>query len=306
MSLTVLVFTYNHENYVSQALDSVLMQEFDGEYEIVVVDDCSTDNTQDILLEYERRHPEIIRLVFTEKNLNNNQIMIQLFEAEDGEYIALLEGDDFWTSPTKLQKQLQFLDDHPECGMCFHNVAHLYEHDDSRQQVLHHPRGQKTFHTLNDVLEKSYIAFGSIVCRAGLIARFPDWFRSFFATDRALCILYAERATIGYLDEVMGTYRIHSNGVWSGLDVIGKLEQMIQSDEEMDVNLAGRYHTIFKRSIAYSNFYLALSHAKRGNVAAAARYLKESIVERPLRGWIPLREMITAWKLCKSRLRSRS
>jgi hypothetical protein len=104
----------------------------------------------------------------------------------------------------------------------------------------------------------------------------------------------------------MGTYRIHSGGIWSGLDAIGKLEQMIQSDEEMDVNLAGRYHMLFKRNIAYSNFYLALSHAKRRNVAAAARCLKETIVRRPLRGWILLREMITAWKLCKSRLRFRS
>ena len=307
LRLTVLLFTYNQESYVAQALDSILMQEFEGEYEIVVADDCSTDRTQEILRKYQQRHPDIIRLEFAEKNLNDNLVMVQLFEAAAGEYIALLEGDDFWTSPTKLQKQLQFLDNHPECGMCFHNVAHLYEHGERRKgsQAFHNPQGQREFITLDNVLEGSFIAFGSMVCRSGLIGCFPDWYRSVFAADWALSILYAKCATVGYIDEVMGTYRIHSNGVWSRLDAIGKLERMIKTEEEMDVNFERRYHTKSKRNIAYCNFFLALAHAREFNFSASARCLMKSIVERPLRGWIPLREMALAWKLFKSRLGSR-
>lgn len=301
MNVTVLVFTYNQEKFVAQALDSILMQEFDGNYEIVVADDCSTDRTREILLEYQRKHPEIIRLVFAEENLNDNRVMIELFEAAAGKYIALLEGDDFWTSPSKLQKQVQFLDEHSDCGMCFHNVARLDE-DGAALQDLYNPPSQKTFIELADVLEGSSIAFGSLVCRAGLIGRFPTWYHSIYAGDWALCILYAQHAKIGYLNEVMGTYRIHSAGVWSGLDVVGKLEQSIQTDKEMDVNLGGAYQKVFKRNIAFYNFFLALSHARRGNLSAATRCLKESIVGRPLRGWIPLREIALAWKLLKTRL----
>ncbi len=301
MRLTVLVFTYNHENYVAQALDSVLMQEFDGDYEVVIADDCSTDGTREILLEYQRKHPDTIRLVFADKNLNDNQITIQLFEEAAGQYIALLEGDDFWTSSSKLKKQLQFLDEHPECGMCFHNVAHLRENGDDRQ-VVHNSPDQKKFLSLNDVLQASSIAYGSVVCRAGLIERFPAWYRTIFGGDWALCILYAERATIGYLDEVMGTYRIHSGGVWSGLDAIGKLERSIQTEKDLDINFDGRYHSAFKRNIAFHNFFLALSHAERRNFRAAMRCFRDSIVRRPMSGWFPLREMRLVWPLLKSRL----
>src|SRR5437899_12856070 len=129
MKVTALVTTYNHGNYIAQALDSVLMQKTNFEYEIIVAEDCSIDRTRSIVLDFQRRDPERIRLVLPAENLGSagNRVFAQAFELAQGEYVALLDGDDYWTSPKKLQKQVEFLGTHPECVLCFHNALRIYE-----------------------------------------------------------------------------------------------------------------------------------------------------------------------------------
>ncbi len=113
--LSVVLITYNHEPYLREALDGILMQETDFPYEIVVGEDCSTDHTRDILREYDREHPGLFRLIFREKNLGRPTLNVyETAMACRGEYLAFLEGDDYWTDPKKLQKQVDFLETHPE------------------------------------------------------------------------------------------------------------------------------------------------------------------------------------------------
>ncbi len=117
--LSVLFITYNHERFLRQALDSVLMQETDFDYEIVVGEDCSTDSTREILKEYRERFPDIIRLLFREKNLGRPTLNVYLTAIQcRGKYIATLEGDDFWTDKHKLQKAVDHLERDPECSGC--------------------------------------------------------------------------------------------------------------------------------------------------------------------------------------------
>src|SRR5437016_2968680 len=112
MKLSVMMITYNHERYVRHALDSVLMQKVDFDYEIVIGEDRSTDSTREILLEYRDKFPAKFRLLLHEQNIGVIRNCFTTLAACRGEYVALLEGDDYWTSDTKLQKQVEFLDSH--------------------------------------------------------------------------------------------------------------------------------------------------------------------------------------------------
>ena len=134
MKVSVSVTAYNHEKYIAQAIDSILMQEVDFEYEIIIGEDYSADNTRNIVIDFQRRYPDKIKLILPQENLGygGNKIFDQTLQVSRGEYVALLDGDDYWTSPHKLRKQVDFLDSHPECSMCFHNAQVFYE-DGSRE-----------------------------------------------------------------------------------------------------------------------------------------------------------------------------
>ena len=123
MKVSVTIITYNHEKFIRKTLDSVLMQKVNFQYEIVIGEDCSTDNTKKILLEYQNKHPGKIRLLLAENNQGLVRNFMQTYRACKGEYIATLDGDDYWISSRKLQKQVDFLDRHGDFSMCFHPVT---------------------------------------------------------------------------------------------------------------------------------------------------------------------------------------
>lgn len=107
--VSVWMITYNHEKFIAQAIDSVIMQKTNFDYEIVIGEDCSTDRTREIVLEYKAKHPDKFKLLLQEKNVGMMQNFIVTLKTCNGKYIALLEGDDYWTDPLKLQKQVDFL-----------------------------------------------------------------------------------------------------------------------------------------------------------------------------------------------------
>src|SRR6185436_18390622 len=125
--VSVLMIAYNIERFIGQAIDSVLMQRADFDYEIVIGEDCSTDGTRDIVRQYAAEHPSKIRPILRVNNLGMNANFVATLQECRGTYIALLDGDDYWTSPYKLQRQVDFLDNHPEYSISFHNVTIVYE-----------------------------------------------------------------------------------------------------------------------------------------------------------------------------------
>src|SRR5262245_33842255 len=122
MKVSVILTTYNHEQFIRQALDSIFMQKTTFAFEVIITEDCSTDSTAAILLEYKLRYPEQIALILSEQNLNSNKVTRRAIEAARGEYLAFLDGDDYWISSEKLQRQVGFLDTNPNCALCFHPV----------------------------------------------------------------------------------------------------------------------------------------------------------------------------------------
>jgi glycosyltransferase involved in cell wall biosynthesis len=125
--VSVLVTAYNHEKFIAQALDSILGQSVDFDYEIILGEDCSTDTTRLIVQDYQRRYPSRIRLVLPERNLggNGNALSALIFPLARGKYIAQLDGDDYWLGRDKLRRQVEYLARYPKLSMCFHQALIL-------------------------------------------------------------------------------------------------------------------------------------------------------------------------------------
>lgn len=118
VQVTVLVITYNHARFIETAIESVMAQETDFEFEVVISEDCSTDGTREVVQRLAAAHPDRIRTLLSDRNLNDNSVVRRGVEAAQGRYLALLDGDDFWTSKHKLQRQVDFLEGRPDCSAC--------------------------------------------------------------------------------------------------------------------------------------------------------------------------------------------
>lgn len=127
ITISVIVLTYNHAKYIRQALDSILKQKTTFCYEILVGDDASTDGTSEIVKEYAERFPNVIRAFIRERNLGATKNLYDLFQHANGRYIANCEGDDYWSVPDKLQRQVNFLETHPDYSACTHNCLQVNE-----------------------------------------------------------------------------------------------------------------------------------------------------------------------------------
>jgi len=223
MKISVLVTAYNHEKYIAQALDSVLMQQVTCDVEIVVGEDASTDRTREIILDYERRYPGRIRVLLRDRvdaereralGLGGKTNFMQTLKACDGQYVALLDADDYWTDVRKLQKQFDFMESNPDFAICFHNVTAFYE-DGSKAPENLCPPDQAEVSTVERLLSGNFIPSCSAMFRGGLVTEFPDWYSTLKIGDWPLYILEAQHGKIRYLNKIMGAYRVHRGGTWS-------------------------------------------------------------------------------------------
>ena len=111
--------TYNHAPYIAEAIEGVLQQKTNFPFELVIGEDCSTDGTREIVFEYQKKYPDIIRVVTSDKNVGGKKNSYRTMKACRGRYIAFCEGDDYWHHPEKLQKQVNYMESHPECGLVY-------------------------------------------------------------------------------------------------------------------------------------------------------------------------------------------
>jgi glycosyltransferase involved in cell wall biosynthesis len=300
MKVSVLMITYNHEKFVARAIDSILMQKVDFDYEVVIGEDCSTDNTREIVLGYKEEFPNKIRLLLNQKNLGGRKNLIQTFKACKGEYIAMLEGDDYWTSPHKLQKQVDFLDTHPECAICFHNVMVIYEDSPeiSHPFYVQNPNGPfmkgkpKPISNLEDLLKGNFIQTPSVMFRAPPFDEFPNWFYFTPMGDWSIHILNAQHGKIGYIDEIMGIYRIHDGGVWSSKGLIPKLQREIETYRFFNAHFNFRYNKFIKSKISLRYLWIAVAYKRSGDRIKALANLFKYISKFPCNEGISFRRLL--------------
>lgn len=215
--LTVLTMTYNHENFIAQCMDSVLAQKTDFPVRHVVLDHCSTDGTAAIVAEYARKHPSI-RPVLLSRHVPRENVT-GLFLRCHSKYAALCDGDDYFTEPTKLQKQVDLLEANPGMALCFHPVAAVFE--DGSPPVIFPPisnlpmRKRKEFY-LADLMKGNFIQTNSVVYRWRFRDGLPDWFRPDLCPgDYYWHMLHAEMGKIGFIPEIMSVYRRHANALYA-------------------------------------------------------------------------------------------
>lgn len=208
--------TYNHEKYISECLDGIVMQQTNFAIEVIVQDDASTDYTAEIIKKYASKYNYIIPILHNENHYSKGKNLNEyFFKNAKGKYFAFCEGDDYWTDPYKLQKQVDFLEANSDFAICFHNTEERYQNNE-KPSYLYCKEDQKEVTTIEDLLYKSnFIPTCSVVFRNSLFSYFPIWFANLGMGDWIIHILNAQYGKIRYINEVMGVHRIHREGVWS-------------------------------------------------------------------------------------------
>lgn len=247
IELSILLVTYNHENHIRQALDALLGQIFDGRVEVIVADDASSDNTLSIIKSFEGKDQ---RFAFTyldnSKNLGITKNYERGFAACSGQYVAVLEGDDYWISPFKLQRQMAFLDTHWECDLCSVNYFVFEEN-----RLHFYPRttignGHRLVSARDLIADNLVGNFSTCMYRKSALNTLPAELFTICSYDWIVNICIARKSMIGFLEEPMTVYRLHSNGVWSQTPHVEKLKAQLEVIPSYDALTGHAYHPEFE------------------------------------------------------------
>jgi len=273
--VSVCMITYNHENFIREAIEGVLMQQTDFQLELVIGEDCSSDLTREICEEYARQYPEKIRLLPSEKNLGMMPNFIRTLEACTGKYIALCEGDDYWTDPFKLQKQVEVLGQHHEYSMCFHNAI-IKNEINQTTKPFSKIKDAKVY-VGSDLFGKWLIPTASVLFRNCLPSKLPDFFNIATHGDLALFFYLADFGQLYYLNDTMCVYRLNINNITiSSFHGIHHNCRHIAQLESMKEFFRKKYDKGFDTRIVnylLSNAYLM---AKEGRRKESVRNLRQA------------------------------
>lgn len=208
--------TYNHEKYISKAIENVLNQKTNFDFELIIGEDCSTDNTRNIIEEFCKKKPNKIRLFSNDKNLGVIQNEINIIKASQGKYLALCEGDDYWTDPLKLQKQVDFLEANQDYGLVHSDVNHLNQKTGelttayNKTTNINIPSGN----IFEFLMKPSHSIKTMTVCfRSDLFTKYYMGNETIMSSnwkmiDISIWLMFAYHSKINYMDEVMATYRL--------------------------------------------------------------------------------------------------
>jgi glycosyltransferase involved in cell wall biosynthesis len=246
--VTVACAAYNHEKYISRAIEGFLKQKTSFPVEIIIHDDASTDKTAQIIKEFASEHPELIVPVLqTENQFSKKQGSIYprfIFPLAKGKYIALCDGDDYWIDPNKLQKQVSFLEKNPDFSICFHKVRILKEGRFFKDFMTKVP---SEITTIEDLANGNYIQTPSVIFRNGLFNDMSWLFRDCPVGDYVTHLLNARNGKIKYIDEVMAVYRIHPTSFWSSMNQIDRLKKWINMQDLLIKYFPGKIGEIIKQ-----------------------------------------------------------
>lgn len=210
--VSIRIVTYNHEDYIAQCLEGILMQRADFPFEVIVGEHSSSDRTQEIALAYQEKYPDKIRVLITERAAKPMQNAIRVHQTCRGKYHAFCDGDDYWIDPLKLQKQVDFMEAHPEVSLCFHNAFIIREDIFGvRLPIVTQLEEVLTFEKY--IQQVTFLPTSSIVARSDVLATLPEWRVNVQNSDRLLQLWCAHHGHLGYLNEIMSVYRKRANGL---------------------------------------------------------------------------------------------
>jgi glycosyltransferase involved in cell wall biosynthesis len=210
--VSVRVATYNHEKYIAQCIEGILMQKTDFPFEVIIGEDFSTDRTRDIVLTYQQKYPHKIKILLSEQNLGGPRNSLRIQQACQGKYQAMCEGDDYWIDPLKLQKQVDFMEAHPDFSLCFHN-SFIINDPASTARLFYESTLKETLNF--DELCQLSTPTASVFARSDVLATLPEWRLKVSPGDILFRLWCAYHGKVGYLKDIMSVYRVHAGGMTS-------------------------------------------------------------------------------------------
>ena len=288
--VSVIVVAYNHERYIREALDSIVIQQVDFDYEVLALDDCSTDLTPLILKEYAKKYPNLFYLILHEKNIGVMNSVRDVKRMCRGKYIAVLEGDDFWTDPLKLQKQVDFMESHSEYSACAHEIEFVDEYSMPRRGFAYNHFTKKPVCILDDVEKGLHAGQTSSLLYKNVILLLTeeqenDYYACECIPDLKLMLLLTMYGPVFRLGDIMSAYRYvtaSNSSSWSAYSHNNNLSlsYIHWADEciKMSYKLFG-LKTNFRKyfiDVGYHAWVMFLKHPSRENLRIFKEVFKKS------------------------------
>lgn len=218
--VSVFNWTYNQKDFIRDSIESILLQKTNFRVEIIIHDDASNDGTKEIILEYQKKYPNLFSNILQDENQwsNGNGVMRHLFDKPLGTYIALAHGDDCWTDSLKLYKQVTYLEKNKDCSLSFHASKNISKNDPNTF-TIHRPR--KITPDLKYTMKHAILYDGGLMATNSMmflnehIKNIPNWVLNAPIGDWPLMLILATKGKLGYIDDNMCNYQVMAEGSWS-------------------------------------------------------------------------------------------
>lgn len=271
--IAIYMITYNHEKYISTAIQSVINQIVDQKFILIIGEDFSTDLTRSICLEFRKKYPDIIKLILHDKNVgaaNNGKAVYDECIASGAKYLAPIEGDDYWTDPYKLQKQYDFLEANYEFVGCFHNTEERYEDSLLASRVYCNYPLARSF-SFKDLCQGNLMPTCSLFFRSKYLKLLPLDNFNIECGDWALNLYNSQFGKFWYIPQLMGVHRLTSTSTWAlqdqrtnELKVIFAYNEFLKIYKDIDQRkLLRKAKLRFVLSIKYKTLFKVLSMLKK-------------------------------------------
>lgn len=304
--VTVMLITYNHAKYIGEAIESILAQRTDFSFAIHVIDDCSTDGAQDIIRDYAARYPGVVKPFINAQNIGREVTQKNFYrgmQTLDGDYICILEGDDYWIDPDRLQRHVAFLEENPDFVACANNTLKVYE-DGSKEPHLLQPPQPREVHDIDDlIMISSFFHASSLTFRNVFRGAVPKYLSSPLSCDIFINIAHAQFGKIRFYPEPASVYRAHGGGLFSQMSQTKGWMWNIDSFQACNRWLGYRHVRTFARSIwNYCNLLLVHGREEDG-LTPQMRRKYEKVRDRYraldrllVRGDLALARWLPGWK----------
>lgn len=251
IKVSVIMITYGHERFIEKAVKSVLMQEGAFDLELIIADDKSPDDTPGRIMEIIASHPRGGAIKYTRHEINKGMQpnFVWAYEQCTGKYVAMCEGDDYWTDPHKIMKQVKFMEENPDYALCGHNAMKLYMNS-TRKPTLFTSINKDTDISMEQIFSRWTVPTASFLFRREGF-HLPDWFAKLYSGDLSLTLLLRDRGKIRFFAEPMSIYRVNLSGTSASAtySLIFGRRQHKQLFEYFETETQGRYRKLTQKKI---------------------------------------------------------